>query len=372
MREPLYLEDYATMLLYLADAKIMPLRLSRVDQLFVEGIVNHNVCTGIGLTQPQVDLIRTLVLKYNRQLRKHGIDSEQVKTAKPKHQIRISQDPITPCIDFDGQYFRFQFTHRIKNYKDFWNRLHQIRGTFNLDQGMAYPSLANIAILERYAKEFPMHITDSASEVIEQAKAFKQKHKDYKLKLLPNGTISHASPELRAHLRKKTSGMDLTQKLYWLYDRAYEYGYTVDTVKDIVKNANFKIGLSWHHNIMFQVNDDLTFEDIKHYADAVGRKYILWWTSDRSHTLPFAFIKHTHVVKGNYNHKPISILDFDVNKINCCHNLIYRRGAPFDSGMQFIIDNDLESETLLLTNSLKYNTKAKMLTLNKPNGKNNN
>lgn len=375
MREPVYLEDYANALMHLANAKIMPLRLSRADELFVQGIVMHNI--GSGLTQPQVDLIRTLVQKYNRQLRKYGIDSEQVKTAQPRFQIRLSQDPTEPYIDFDGTYFKFSFTHRMKNYRDFWNKPNQMKGTFDLEQGIAYPSLDNISILERFAKEFPMLITDRASEVMDQANQFKQKHRNYKMELLPNGNVTHASPELRAHLRKKTAGMEATQKLYWLYDRAYEYGYNVNKILDV----NIFKFTTWCNGLIFSPVDDFTFEDIKYYADTVGRKYILWWTTDKTHPLPQDLIQHIHIVKGNQNINPLSITDFDVNKINCCHQVVARRNhlyqstnpsTALDEGMQFIVDNDLESETLLITNSLKYHTKVKMLTIKNPNGKNNN
>ena len=76
MREPIYIEDYAKLLLHLANARLNPLRLGRTDSMFLEGMHIHGALTQ-GLTQPQVDLIRTLVKKYTRQLRKYNIDASR-------------------------------------------------------------------------------------------------------------------------------------------------------------------------------------------------------------------------------------------------------------------------------------------------------
>jgi hypothetical protein len=212
---------------------------------------------------------------------------------------------------------------------------------------------------------YPQHITDSARAVFDQAQKFNTRYQDYNMKLQPDGSISNCTAELRKHLNKKLRKLSLEQKLLWLYDRAFEYGYLVSDVHAQVEALANITFVNWYSAAMFYFDIKIhSVDSIFNYAQAVGRKYIILHpTYNINYTIPQTLKPHLHVITADSKPR-LSLQDLDVNKINVCY-------FKSSSSVQLITvslrlkklieQEGLESETLLLSNATVPNTKMKVL-----------
>ena len=340
MLEPLYLEDYPKTLMHLAQAKLNPLRLSKADELMLGAMVELNA--GYALTQPQIELIRKLVKKYHKQLSKHGLSDTDIDKVQTRLTPRQSQDPAEATLDFDGAHFRFTFTHRMKKsplaHTD-------SKGLFDVNQGLAYPSLHNIRILNQYIKQYIIDVSDRAADIIVQAMHYEKQNKNYKFYLNPDCTIDHAPPELIAHLHEKLKSVNPELRFNWLYDRAFVYGLDVTKVKQ-PNLCNIK---NWHNKVMeFEHSSLINIENLLEYTQAVGRKYIV-------HIYPRGnIVKEIPLPKpyDNLINRVDSVNDFVVNKINA---LYLESKTP--SYLNKIFDSELLSDIVfVVTNSVLSST----------------
>lgn len=253
-----------------------PISLARYDVKIVDSFAQQ-VESRIAFTDKQSDLAVKLVLKYERQLAKLGIDVAPAAT--PAFRIPIRQIDRTSRIWRDGDSILARFPYVESHVVAFKEAAKESQGPIKWDRDLKVWRLAlteyNVNWVFAFATKESYEIDTSVYELMNLIIDCEQV--DYKIELIVAENqlaITNAAPELIKYVEDKLGGFAI-DNLYRLIDHADILGYTIDEhietaaiasssprLFNLMKNKDSKIGSS---------DTERNFVDLIKYAEYTER-----------------------------------------------------------------------------------------------------
>lgn len=244
MKHPKYAEDYAVCLRNLSILTTPGithqnmLRLSRFDRKVVSDLAEQVQHKRVALTSSQYDLLKTLVKKYTKQLKKHGIDCADIDSAKllfPLREIDKEQS-----VSISGEHLIVKFPYNPRFITEL-RTLKQGNGSFRFDSD-SQRKFWKIALTEphiegiyKFAKAFGFEVSTELEECYQSLQLFRKVNSNYSIKLMQDGCITHAAPSLLEYLQQQ--GIN---NLWAKADRSMLCNYSVDNAvwETLMRDAN--------------------------------------------------------------------------------------------------------------------------------------
>jgi hypothetical protein len=253
-----------------------PLSLARYDVNIVSSFADQ-VSSRIAFTDKQADLAVKIVLKYERQLAKLGVDVAPANN--PEFRIPIRQIDRTSRIWRDGDSVLARFPYVEADVAAFKEAAKESQGPIKWDRDLKAWRLAlteyNVNWVFTFAIEHKYEIDPSVTELMNLIVACEQE--SYKIELTVDNEelkITNAAPELVAYIENKLGGFSI-DNLYNLIDYADILGYTIDDdieaaaiastsprMFNLMKNKDSKIGSS---------DTERNFAEVVKYAEHANR-----------------------------------------------------------------------------------------------------
>ena len=253
-----------------------PISLARYDVNIVSSFADQ-VGNRIAFTDKQADLAIKLVLKYERQLAKLGVDVAPANT--PDFRIPIRKMDRTSRIWRDGDSILAKFPYIESHVNAFKEAAKDSQGPIKWDRDIKAWRLAlteyNVNWVFAFATKNDYEIDPSIAELMNLIIACEQT--PYKIELTVKDDqleITNAAPELIKYVEERLGGFGI-DNLYKLIDHADILGYTInDDVEEaaiavtsprmfnLMKNKDSKIGSS---------DTERNFVDIIKYAEHTNR-----------------------------------------------------------------------------------------------------
>lgn len=217
------------------------LSLARYDVKILESFGEQSYVKQTGYTDKQASLAHAIVVKYERQLAKHGVDISAIKETAA-YRIPIRQiDRSTRAWIEDG-FIKMRFPYNT-------SQIEQIRDEAKLSQGMiwfhrdekvwrAELTEYNVSWCYSYARSLNFEIDPSLQSVMDQILSTEKG--SYKIELTTDGsqlTIANAADSLVEHVEQNLGGLN-TNNLLRVVDNAPILGYGVeDVISDVIIQA---------------------------------------------------------------------------------------------------------------------------------------
>jgi hypothetical protein len=253
-----------------------PISLARYDVNIVSSFAEQSY-DRIAYTDKQAELAVKIVLKYERQLAKLGVDVAPANT--PAFRIPIRQIDRTSRIWRDGDSILARFPYIESQVAAFKDAAKESQGPIKWDRDMKAWRLAlteyNVNWAFTFATENNYEIDPAVNELMNLIVACEQQ--PYKIELTVKGEqlkITNAAPELIDYIENKLGGFGI-DNLYTLIDNADILGYTIDDdiesaaiaatsprMFNLMKNKDSKIGSS---------DTERNFVDLIKYAAHTNR-----------------------------------------------------------------------------------------------------
>ena len=245
-----------------------PINLARYDvkiiASFAEQISGH-----ISFTDKQSELAVKIVLKYEKQLAKLGVDVSAAN--EPQFRIAIRQLDRTCRIwaDADSVFAKFPFNEQqVNKVKEMAK---DSPGSVKWDRELKAWRLAvteyNVNWIHSFAVSNQFVIDDSVQQLMDLI--IDCEGSEYKIELTATEScfaIINAAPELTTYIEQHVGGFAL-ENMYNLVDHADILGYTVDPVLEqfIISNSNAR-----QYNLLINKDSKLGASDIdRNFADVI-------------------------------------------------------------------------------------------------------
>jgi hypothetical protein len=269
-----------------------PLNLARYDVKIVESFAEQ-ARNGIGFTDKQSALAVALVLKYKRQLAKHSIDIESVKTTPTfRTPIRNIDRTTRVWVEDNVINIRFPYDHTLIEFlrdqsKESLGRIH-----FNRDAKVWQADLTeyNVNLIFAFSKNNNFIIDKSLCDLMDLILAAEKI--PYKIELIQDQhrlIITNAADSLIEYIEKTLGGFDHSNLLR-LVDYSALLGYTVDTTigEGVIKQYSPRFwSLCTNRELKVNLNSSQTdqVQELIAYATATNRFPIYVYEPDQSNRL---------------------------------------------------------------------------------------
>lgn len=220
-----------------------PLNLARYDVEIV-GSMAQQIANGTALTERQADLACKIVLKYERQLAKLGIDVSPVE--KPQWRIPLRKMDYSRRLSVEDDLIKIRFPFKIEWIEQLREFAKSSQGScvWNKEQKAWQAALTeyNLNWLITWVKNLEFEIDDSVTKLFDLIQAVEQQ--DYRIQLtVKNGhvEIENCPGSLRQYIDTHIGGFT-TDNLVGLADNAAVLGYGIDdSIKDaLIKEYGFR------------------------------------------------------------------------------------------------------------------------------------
>jgi hypothetical protein len=275
--------------------------LARYDMKIVPSLAEQTIAQGKGYTDKQAKLAADLVLKYERQLAKHGIDVAPVRAPKYRLTIRQIDRSTRVWIENDGIKLKFPYDTTLIDAVRSASRESKGRFVFNRELRIHEAELTewNLNWIYSFAQQNNFEIDASVKDLMDLLLAAEQQ--SYKIELgikHDKLCITNAEPTLIEYVETKSGGFGL-DNLLRLCDQAPVLGYTIskEIEEHIIKEQGTRFfSLCANRNIKVDVHSSKNLiQEVFRYAEAVDRFPIFIYEPDLSGRLLEEFSKYVTV-----------------------------------------------------------------------------
>lgn len=274
-----------------------PVSLARYDVKVLESFAEQ-ARNGIGFTDRQAKLATDLVVKYERQLFKLGVDITPVKTTPAfKMPIRVIDRSTRVWVENDVINIRFPFQAELINTIKEEARVSKGAIRWSPDKKIWSADLTEYTVNWVYAfsRTHNFEIDPSLQRLMDQIIAVEQKPIKIELQAADTLSIANATDSLVEYVEDHLGGFDLNNLLP-LVDSAPLLGYTVEKLIEetvieaygtrfwsLCANRELKVDSTTSHHLV---------KDIAEYARATNRFPIFVYEPDLSGRLLNEFNKY--------------------------------------------------------------------------------
>jgi len=299
-----------------------PINLARYDMKVVPSLAEQSIGAQKGYTDKQAKLAAELVVKYERQLFKLGVDVTPVKT-KPEYRLALRDiDRSTRCwIENDIIKLRFPYNElQIEQVREA-AKLSKGKMQFNRDERVQHLDLTewNVNWAYAFCQRHGFSIDPTLKELMDQILAIEKKPYAIELCYQNNAVeITNAPNSLIEFINQHEGGIN-TDNLLRLIDLAPIMGYTI--AKDIEETVIQEFGLRFYSlcsNRQLKVDTATSqkiVKDIAEYARATNRFPIYVYEPDLSDRLLNEFNKYFPDQVLRVGNQQLADFDFDVKVI---------------------------------------------------------
>lgn len=214
--------------------------LARYDMKIIPSLAEQTISQAKGYTDKQAKLAADLVLKYERQLAKLGIDVTPVRTPAYRHPIRQIDRSTRVWIENDMIKLRFPYdVNLIDTVRD---AVKQSKGRFYFNRDARYHEAAltewNLNWIYSFAVQHNFDIDSSVKQLMDIVLAVEQTPYRIELQYLNDQlTITNAESSLTEYIQTHLGGLAL-ENILTLCDYAPVLGYTIhkDIETDVIRN----------------------------------------------------------------------------------------------------------------------------------------
>jgi hypothetical protein len=295
-----YIEDYIEVIAGVRDPitnhvtvsflATSPISLARYDVNIVSSFADQ-ASNRIAFTDKQADLAVKIVLKYERQLAKLGVDVSAANT--PEFRIPLRQMDRTSRIWREDDSILAKFPYIESHVAAFKEAAKDSQGAIRWDRDLKVWRMAlteyNINWVHSFGVSNNYEIDHSVRELMDVIIACEKS--EYKIELTvvdDKFTITNAAPELIKYIDDKLGGFELAN-LYNLIDHADILGYTIDPA---IEEAAIADSSPRMYNLMINKDSkigsqdvDRNFQDIIKYAEQTDRWPVFIYEPNLSNTL---------------------------------------------------------------------------------------
>lgn len=274
-----------------------PISLARYDVKVVESFAEQ-ARNGIGFTDRQAKLATDIVVKYERQLFKLGVDITSVKTTPTfKTPIRVIDRSTRVWVENDQINIRFPFQVELINAIKEESRVSKGAIRWSPDKKIWSADLTEYTVNWVYAFSCThnFEIDPSLQRLMDQIISVEQNPIKIELQTANSLSIANATDSLVEYVENHLGGFDLNNLLP-LVDSAPLLGYTVEKVIEetvieaygtrfwsLCANRELKVDSTTSHHLV---------KDIADYARATNRFPIYIYEPDLSSRLKTEFNKY--------------------------------------------------------------------------------
>jgi hypothetical protein len=271
--------------------------LARYDMSIVPSLADQTINQQKGYTDRQATLAVQLILKYERQLKKHGIDVAPVRT--PQYRLPLRELDRSTRVWIENQKINLKFPFNAKLIDVVRTAGKESKGLFHFNREKKYYEAAltewNLNWIYSFSLQNNFEIDKTVQDLMELITAAEANK--YEIVLEYNDQqlcISNAESSLTDYVQNQLGGFEL-DNILTLCDYAPVLGYTVDREieQDIISNlgtrfwslcANrqLKVDTMTNHNLVAEIVD---------YAKLTNRFPIFVYEPDLSGKLHTEFNK---------------------------------------------------------------------------------
>ena len=274
-----------------------PISLARYDMKVVPSLAEQTI-GGKGYTDRQAQLATQLVLKYERQLLKLGVDVEPVRT--PQYRLPLRELDRTSRVWIEDGIIKLRFPYDLKlvdTIRDI-SKLSQGSFKFNRDKKYHEADLTewNLNWIHAFSVQHNFEIDSSVNDMMQLVTEAEKSPYTIELVYKDDGlTITNAENSLLEHISEKAGGFAL-ENILTLCDLAPVLGYTVSQQieQDIIENLGtrfWSLCANRQLKVDTMTNSNLVPELVE-YARLTNRFPIFVYEPDLSDRLKTEFNKY--------------------------------------------------------------------------------
>ena len=284
--------------------------LARYDMKIVPSLAEQTLGQSKGYTDKQAKLAADLVLKYERQLFKLGIDVTPVKVPAYRLPIRQIDRSTRVWIENDTINLKFPYNNELINTVRTASKESKGQFKYNRDTRLYEAALTewNLNWIYSFAQQHNFSIDTSIKDLMQLVLATEQT--DYKIELEYTNqglAINNADTSLVEYINNSLGGFELSNILT-LCDHAPVLGYSVhkDIETDVIRNFNtrfWSLCANRQTKVDTQTSNNLV-HDIVAYAKLTNRFPIFVYEPDLSERLKtqfYQFFPGTAMITANNN-----------------------------------------------------------------------
>lgn len=214
--------------------------LARYDMKIIPSLAEQTIGQAKGYTDKQARLAADLVLKYERQLAKLGIDVTPVRTPAYRHPIR--QIDRSTRVWIENDVIKLRFPYDVTLIEAVRDAAKQSKGSFRFNRDARYHEAAltewNLNWIYSFAVQHNFNTDASIRQLMDMLLAVEQT--PYRIELVYTNhalTITNAETSMTEYIQTHLGGFSLDNILA-LCDHAPVLGYTIhkDIETDVIKN----------------------------------------------------------------------------------------------------------------------------------------
>jgi hypothetical protein len=296
-----YVEDYIEVIAGLRDIPNTsqdfllggPVSLARYDQKVVPSLAQQTHWHNRGYTDRQAELATQLVLKYERQLTKLGVDVSPVREPQYRYPLRTIDRSTRVWIEDDKIKMRFPFnTAMVESVREA-TKESQGKFFFNRDQRYYEADITewNLTWINTFAQSHQFTVDTSVTELLDLVNTVEQQ--SYAIQLIYSDSglaIDNASDHLTAYVNTHLGGFTL-ENIFTLVDHAPLLGYTISQSieQDIIKQFGTRFHSLCANRVLKTAPGASLVREIMNYAVATNRLPVHVYEPDLSDRLRQAF-----------------------------------------------------------------------------------
>ena len=294
--------------------------LARYDMKVVPSLAEQSI-GGKGYTDRQAKLATDLVIKYERQLFKLGIDITPVRT--PQFRIPIRELDRSTRVWVENDLIKLKFPYNEKLIDSVRAASKLSNGAFKFNSAVKHHEADltewNLNWIYSFAKEHGFEIDQSVTDLMDLV--LKVEASGYKIELTINNdqlSITNAPDSLVEYIESNLGGFGL-ENIITLSDYAPILGYTVDPAisNEVIKNFSNRFwSLCANRQLKVEslLSNDLV-KEVAEYASATNRFPIFIYEPDLSSRLLNDFNKYFPGNIVNLDNKLMNNVIDDTTKI---------------------------------------------------------
>ena len=272
--------------------------LARYDMKIIPSLAEQTISQAKGYTDKQAKLAADLVLKYERQLAKLGIDVTPVRT--PAYRYPIRQIDRSTRVWIENDMIKLRFPYEVTLIDTVRDAAKQSKGRFYFNRDARYHEAAltewNLNWIYSFAVQHKFDIDSSVKQLMDIVLAVEQT--PYRIELQYDNdklTITNAESSLTEYIQTHLGGFAL-ENILTLCDYAPVLGYTIhkDIETDVIRNFSTRFwSLCANRNLKVDsmTNANLVPE-LVNYARLTNRFPIFVYEPDLSDRLKTEFNRY--------------------------------------------------------------------------------
>lgn len=276
-----------------------PISLARYDMKVVPSLAEQSIANNKGYTDKQAKLATELVIKYERQLFKLGVDITPVKN-NPEYRLPIRDIDRSTRAWVDNDIIKLRFPYNISQIEQIRAASKESKGKIQFDRDEKVQHLAltewNANWAYAFCKQHGFNVDATLQEMMDIILAVEQVPYEIELRYKNDIIeITNAPTSLVEYINEYEGGIN-TDNLFRLIDIAPIFGYTI--AKEIEETVIHEFGTRFYSlcanrqiKVDTMTNNNLV-KDIAEYARATNRFPIYVYEPDLTNRLKTEFNKY--------------------------------------------------------------------------------